>query len=62
MEYFVRNPIRTADRFGKVLALIFLVAIVFDAPAWVLFLLLVGGFALYGHLSARADERASELS
>jgi hypothetical protein len=62
MELFVRSPIRAAGYFGKVLALIFLAAVLVGAPAWILLLILVGGLALYAQVSDRADRRAREHS
>jgi hypothetical protein len=53
MKSFVCAP--NAAHFDKAITAIFLIAVlVFQAPAWVLALILVGGVTLFAHLSDRA--------
>jgi len=59
MKSFVCAP--DAGHWGKAITGIFLLAVlVFQAPAWVLLLILVGGVTLFAHLSDRAYYRARE--
>jgi hypothetical protein len=61
MESFVRDPLRMAGYFGNAMTVALLVAVfVFDAPGWILALILVGGGTLFAQLSDRADRIARE--
>lgn len=59
MKSFVGEPLRVAGYFGKAIAALLLVAVfVFDAPAWVLAIILFGGPALFLRLYDRAERQA----
>jgi hypothetical protein len=61
MESFVRDPLRVAGYFGKAIAALFLIAVlVFQAPAWALALILIGGLTLFLQLYDRAETQAEE--
>jgi hypothetical protein len=57
MKSFVSDPLRIAGYFGKATAALLLV---FNAPAWVLAVILVGGPTLFLRLSDRARRQAEE--